>query len=85
MRGRLGAEIVRQRLVATLSEVPAPMTTADLRRCLTRDFHQELVHEQIYRNLEVLHRRGDVARLKTAGRHTLWMIRSGADSISHPA
>jgi Fe2+ or Zn2+ uptake regulation protein len=50
------------------------MTTADLRRCLSTVSGQDVVRERIYRNLEVLEKRGEVARTTPDGRHTLWRL-----------
>jgi Fe2+ or Zn2+ uptake regulation protein len=67
-------ELIRQRLLATLANGSTAISTADLRRVLTGDFHVEMVQELVYRNLEILERRGEVVRVRTAGRHTLWRI-----------
>lgn len=68
-------EAMRRRLLRALAESSEAMTTADLRRCLSTVFGQDVVHERIYRNLEVLERRGEVARATPGGRHTLWRRR----------
>jgi Fe2+ or Zn2+ uptake regulation protein len=67
-------ETLRHRLLRVLAESYEAMTTAELRRCLSTVFGQDVVHERIYRNLEVLEKRGDVARATPSGRHTLWRL-----------
>jgi Fe2+ or Zn2+ uptake regulation protein len=72
MNGPPPPEALRQRLLAALAESSDAMTTAELRHCLSTVFGQDVVHERIYRNLELLERRGEVARSTPGGRHTLW-------------
>jgi hypothetical protein len=67
-------EALRQRLLRALAESYEAMTTAELRRCVSTVFGQDLVHECIYRNLEVLEKRVEVARTTPSGRHTLWRL-----------
>jgi Fe2+ or Zn2+ uptake regulation protein len=67
-------EVLRQRLLTALGESSVALTTADLRRCLSSTFGQDVVHERVYRNLEVLEKRGEVARTTPGGRHTLWRL-----------
>ncbi|HEY3994838.1 MAG TPA: hypothetical protein VGM40_02645 [Mycobacterium sp.] len=50
------------------------MSTAELRRCLATASAQDVVHERIYRSLEVLEKRGEVARSTPGGRHTMWRL-----------
>jgi hypothetical protein len=56
------------------------MTTAEVRSCLSTVFGQDVVHERIYRNLEVLGKRGEAARATRSGRHALWRL-----TRPHPA
>jgi DNA-binding PadR family transcriptional regulator len=65
-------EALRQWLLGALTESYEAMTTAELRRCLSTVFGYDVVHERIYQNLEVLEKRGEVARTTPRGRHTLW-------------
>jgi Fe2+ or Zn2+ uptake regulation protein len=74
MSSPLPPEALRQRLLRTLAESYEAMTTAELRRCLSTVFGQDVVHESIYRSLEVLEKRGEVARTTPVGRHTLWRL-----------
>jgi hypothetical protein len=70
-------QMLRQRLLATLAQESAAMTTAGLRRCLSVTFGQDVIHERIYHNLQVLERRGEVTRTTaamTGGRNTLWRL-----------
>lgn len=71
----LPPEVVRQGLLAALTKAAGPMTTAELRRCLSTSFGADVVHERVYHNLEVLEKRGEVIRAGTAGRHTTWRLR----------
>jgi Fe2+ or Zn2+ uptake regulation protein len=66
-------EALRQRLLAALAESSEAMTTAELRRCLSTTFG-DVVHEQIYHNLQVLEKRGEVTHADTVGRHTKWRL-----------
>jgi hypothetical protein len=77
-------EAVRQRLLSILAAVSSPVATTDLRRCLSETFSRDLVHEQVYHNLLVLERRGEVtraARTAASGRHTLWSLNASAVSV----
>jgi Fe2+ or Zn2+ uptake regulation protein len=78
-------EALRQRLLRALAESYEAMTTAELRHCLSTVFGQDVVHERIYRNLEVLEKRGEVARATPSGRHTLWRRGATCDSATDPA
>lgn len=78
----LPPEAVRQGLLAALTKAAGPMTTAELRRCLSTSFGADVVHERIYHNLETLEQRGEVIRAGTAGRHTRWRL-SMADVVFH--
>ena len=74
-------EVLRQRLLTVLAEANEAMTTADLRRCLSTGFGGDVVHERIYRNLEILQKRGEVARADTVGRHTRWRLSEANKAI----
>ena len=78
------AEALRQRLLTVLAEAAEAMTTAELRRCLSTRLGADVVHERIYHNLEILEKRGDVARAGTVGRHTRWRV-TEADSMPRRA
>lgn len=78
-------EAVRQRLVSILAAASSPVATTELRRCLSETFSHDLVHEQVYHNLLVLERRGEVTRAPrtpASGRHTLWALNSSAVSVN---
>ena len=77
-------EAVRQKLLAALTEGSDAMTTAELRRCLSATFGRDVVHERIYRNLEVLEKRGEVTRTSPGGRrHTLWRLSTAQADRHH--
>lgn len=72
-------EAVRQRLLSILSAASSAVATSHLRQCLSESFSHEVVHEQVYHNLLVLERRGEVtrtARTAAGGRNTLWSLTS---------
>ncbi len=72
MNSSLPPEALRERLLRALAD--GAMSTAELRRFLATAFAQDVVHERIYRSLEVLEKRGDVARSTPGGRHTMWRL-----------
>jgi hypothetical protein len=78
-------EAVRKRLLSILSAASSSaIPTTDLRRCLSQTFTYDFVHEQVYHNLLVLERRGEVtrtARTAASGRHTLWSLAASAASV----
>ena len=74
MNSTVAPETLRERLLCALADSPDAMSTAELRRCLATLFAQDVVHERIYRSLEVLEKRGEVARSTPGGRHTMWRL-----------
>jgi Fe2+ or Zn2+ uptake regulation protein len=78
-------EALRQRLLEALAESSDAMTTAELRHCVSTIFDHAVVHERIYRNLELLERHGEVARSTRGGRHTLWRLTRAGRGAERPA
>ena len=74
MNNSLPPEALRERILSALADSTDAMSTAELRRCLATIFAQDVVHERIYRSLEVLEKRGEVARSTPGGRHTMWHL-----------
>ena len=74
MNTSLPPEALRERLLSALADSTDAMSTAELRHCLATVFDHDVVHERIYRSLEVLEKRGEVARSTPGGRHTMWHL-----------
>jgi Fe2+ or Zn2+ uptake regulation protein len=74
MKNSLPPEALRERLLSALADSTDAMSTAELRRCLAAVLAQDVVHERIYRSLEVLEKRGEVTRSTPGGRHTMWHL-----------
>lgn len=78
-RRRVGAEQLRQQLLNSLAGYRGPVTTAALRDRLHADRDPaSLTIEAVYRNLTLLHRRGQVRQIRTGGRHVSWTLASGS-------
>ena len=83
MTARPANQQLRHQILAMLAASPDAMRTADVRRCLSETFGQDLVHEHVYRNLVILEHRGDVARTAQSGRHTLWRLSATHQDAHH--
>ena len=75
----VGAKHLRQQLLNSLADCRKPVTTAALRDRLHADGEPAcLTIEAVYRNLALLHNRGQVLRIRTGGRHVSWVLASEA-------
>jgi hypothetical protein len=59
MGRRAAPELNRQRLLSTLAAAAGEVSTAERRRCVSTLLGQQLLHKRIYRNLEILEKRGE--------------------------
>jgi Fe2+ or Zn2+ uptake regulation protein len=76
---RVGATHLRQQLLNSLADCRKPVTTAALLDRLRVDGEPAcLTIEAVYRNLVVLHGRGQVRRIRPGGRHVSWVLASQA-------
>lgn len=72
---RVGAKHLRQQLLNALAGCREPVTTAALRDRLHTDGKPPcLTIEAVYRNLALLHSRGQVRRIRSGGRHVSWLL-----------
>jgi Fe2+ or Zn2+ uptake regulation protein len=72
---RVGATHLRQQLLNSLADRRKPVTTAALLDLLRADGEPAcLTIEAVYRNLVVLHGRGQVRRIRPGGRHVSWVL-----------
>ena len=75
----MGAKHLRQQLLNSLADCGEPVTTAALRDRLHAGGEPAyLAIEAVYRNLALLHNRGQVRRIRTGGRHVSWVLASQA-------
>ena len=73
----VGAKRLRQQLLNSLADCREPVTTAALRDRLHVDGEPAcLTIEAVYRNLALLHNRGQVRRIRPGGRHVSWVLAS---------
>jgi len=73
------AKRLRQQLLNSLADCRAPVTTAALRDRLHADGEPAcLTIEAVYRNLALLHNRGQVRRIRRGGRHVSWVLATEA-------
>lgn len=77
MSSLIAARDLRRLLLGMLGDTAAVSSTADLRRALSDTLGTNVVHEVVYRNLQILEKRGQVTRHGAVGRHCYWQLRAG--------
>ncbi|HEX2283663.1 MAG TPA: hypothetical protein VHI10_02360 [Mycobacterium sp.] len=82
---RVNATHLRQQLLNSLADSHQPVTTAALLDRLHADGEPTCLSiEAVYRNLVVLHSRGQVRRIRHGGRNVSWVL-AGPAHRSHGA